>query len=151
MREKVFVRKSVKSDIQFLADHIRIEDKREIEALGCNAFKAFEYGHKAGSYTGLYHGVPMAMFGTYKQVLLSDNACIWMLGTRDIDNCSREMLTITRKYIDYELNNHKELFNYVDARYKKALKWLRVLGFSFSEPLKAGINGEIFYKISIGR
>ena len=38
MKLKVTIRRTEKADVQFLAENIRWEDKREIEALGVSPF-----------------------------------------------------------------------------------------------------------------
>jgi hypothetical protein len=153
MKKEILFRRSTLEDVAYLAKHIRREDRREVEALGATPYDAFKFGLEptADTWTALLNGVPMAMLGTYKESLLGDSAEIWMLGTRDVDLIAREMIVVTRRVLDYELTRHKELYNYVDARFTKAIKWLKILGFTMGEPFARGINGEKFIKITLRR
>lgn len=153
MKKEIIFRRSTLEDVEFLAKNIREEDRQEIEALGVTPYNAFKFGLEptADTWTALLNGVPMAMLGTYKQSMLGDSAEIWMLGTRDIDFIAREMIVITRKILKYELTRHKELYNFIDARYTKAIKWLKILGFTMGKPFSRGINGEKFIRISLRR
>ena len=41
------------------------------------------------------------------------------------------------------------LINYTDARYTKALRWLRWLGFHMHEAVPYGVNGELFHPMTL--
>ena len=153
-REHIKIREPLLSDVKYLTDNIRKEDAAEVLALGLtieNAFLTPTKSKSAITYTAEYDGQPMCMFGIYKEIALCDTAIIWMLGTKDVGKCPKELLYVTKALISEGLLVNRELTNYVDIRYKKSLRWLKHLGFNLSAPEKIGVNGEEFIKISIMR
>ena len=154
MNEHITIRRPIESDIKFLAENIREADKAEVEAFGITVSDIIKVTFdckNADNHTALYDGVPMAMFGTHKESPIGVTATIWMLGTSDVGKCPRELITKAREVISKGLLENVELMNYIDCRYKKTLRWLKHLGFSFGEPFVLGVNGEEFIKASIRR
>jgi len=154
MNEHITIRRPIESDIEYISEHIRDADKLEVESFGVGVYAIMKATYDcdlADNYTALYDGVPMAMFGIHKESLIGVTATIWMLGTSDVGKCPRELITKAREVISNGLLENMELMNYIDCRYKKTLRWLKHLGFSYSEPFKLGINGEEFVKASIRR
>lgn len=154
MNEHITIRRPIESDIEYLSENIRNADRLEVEAFGVTVDSIMKISFNckdADNYTALYDGVPMAMFGTHKESSIGVTATIWMLGTKDVGKCPRELITKAREVISNGLLENIELMNYIDCRYKKTLRWLKHLGFSFGEPFKMGVNGEQFIKASIRR
>lgn len=129
--------------------NLREADSREVSALGANpkdaALRSLQDSDMA--WTALVGGVPVIMFGAGGDVF-SERGFVWALGTDECMKHPREMLVFGREKLKEMLNVYPILENYCDARYKKALRWLEKIGFQVSDPVKWGVNGELFCKIT---
>jgi hypothetical protein len=147
---EITFREATKEDADFISKNLRESDKEEVIALGMNPDKVGEYSRQWSdtAYTGLINGVPAMIFGAGGGVL-SDKASVWALGT---DLCSRNpksMIKFGRRIISEFLEIYPSLENHCDARYEKALRWLKKIGFEVSAPFPFGKNGELFCKIKL--
>jgi hypothetical protein len=83
----------------------------------------------------------VALFG-YANV--SDSTGIpWLLGTDLMKHHAKDLLRASPPYLKLMKAVFPRLTNIVDVRNKAAIRWLSWLGFSFSEPVLAGINNNI--------
>jgi hypothetical protein len=151
---EVTVRTATQADAYFIGRNLRAEDRTEIIALGLDPEGGLELSraYSEVAYTACVDGVPAMMFG-FAGSILGDTASIWALGT---DLCSinkMSMVKVSRRMLkklmdDSRYTNYE---NYVDFRYKKALKWLELLGFTVEAPKPYGVNGELFCRVSISK
>lgn len=74
-----------------------------------------------------------------------ENGVPWLLTTDDLYKVNFKAIRETRKYIDEFLEITPYLYNIIDKENKKSIKWLKYLGFEFSE-----YNGD-FYKFELRR
>lgn len=91
--------------------------------------------------TAMLDGTPVCMFGAVPWSALGGQAAIWMLGTIEMDRIAvqRDLLRISRRIIDYYQQMYPRcLYNAVDERNTKAIRWLRWLGFKFADPILIG-------------
>lgn len=127
-----------------IAPYLRQEDKDEIKALSGlmpETAVAFSIASSQTGYAAYYDGELSAVFGV-------SNDLIWLVGT---DAITKHPITFfrTSKQIFYELTKgHNYLHNYVDARNKLHLRWLKWLGFIIEEAQILGVENRLFHKVS---
>jgi hypothetical protein len=142
------VRQSVVEDIDYLAKYMRWADKREIYASNhLSPKEALRIGFEKSIYCRtVENGNPIMMFGVCPISFFDKSAKVWMLGTNDISKISIRFLRGCRHYIDEMLNIYPALYNYVDVRNKKSVKWLEFLGAEFDAPAPYGKEGFNFMR-----
>ncbi len=151
--KKVSYRQATKSDCVKLAPLLRDVDKRELHALygaELNSCTVLEESLKNSLYcfSGFCDGEIIGMFGIGGNVL-SGNGIIWLLSSDKIKKFNRELLTQSKQFIAYSLNIYTSLSNIIDCRNKINIRFLKHLGFQFSE--KIIYNHQEFYPFSIKR
>ena len=147
---EIEIRKATVDDARYIGAHLREDDRREIEALGLRPAGAVELSfHESDeAYTGVVGGEPAMIFGV-GATMLSDEASIWALGTDLCDKVPIAMVRIGRRVVQSFLEDYPVLTNYCDSRYKKTIKWLKLLGFQVGEPEPYGEKGALFCKLII--
>lgn len=126
------VRFSILEDCYTIANNIREDDRREILAVsGGDPLDALVQGFMFSDKprTVLAGNTVCAMFGSGQ--VEPNVGAVWLLGTDDINNISRQFLRESKKWLDELYENYDLLFNYVDERNTVHIKWLKWLGFDF--------------------
>jgi hypothetical protein len=125
---------SVVSDAQFIARHMRPEDVREVEASsGSTPEQALLAGLYHSDVCLTLHGEePIAMMGVGASANPMIGA-IWMLSTPALEKHAVEFLRANKRtaVLDNFHRLYPVLWNHVDERNTKHLRWLRWLGFTF--------------------
>ena len=136
-------------DARYIGENLRQADAEEVAALGADPRLSVLTSLRDSdlAWTAKINGIPVMMFGAGGGVF-SEKGFVWALGTDECTKHPREMLVFGREKLREMLNVYPVLENYCDARYKKALRWLEKIGFQVSAPVKWGINGELFCKIT---
>lgn len=127
--------------IPLIAARIRPADMREVWALYRQTpleclNESFRISRLA--WTGLVDGVPICMFGAVQADPSGRAGRPWMIGTDLLDRYEIVFLRRCREQVETMQMCFESLENVVDARNVRAIKWLRWLGFSFSEPEPMG-------------
>jgi hypothetical protein len=143
--------------INYVAQHMRESDKRELEAFGLFALvggrrdasalaRLLVFWVDMDSQRGAIaitdeHGVPAGICGCNGQT-------IWMLGTKELTSTRehRRLLVVEgRKWVEELLTEGRgPLHNYCLADNKESIRWLKALGFAFAEPQPMGPSGRLF-------
>lgn len=97
------------------------------------------------------NGPLLWVFGLVPVSMSSDRAVGWLLGTNAMTDYHDVLARGARVYIRQALLEYRELFNYVDARNKWSLTWLKRLGFTIDPPEKYGVEDRMFHKFYIER
>jgi hypothetical protein len=156
---------SVASDIRFeratlthahcLAAHMREEDAAEVLASGgCTPIEALMdcltmSGDEAWS--AMIGEQVMAMFGIVPQSLVTGAAVPWLLTSALVDRYPKAFFHASRLILrGLILPKYPYLTNMVDARYEKALRWARRLGFTVHPAEPIGPCSMPFHRIEIG-
>ena len=139
-------------DAKFIGENLRKADALEVSALGADPAASVLVSLRASdmAWTAWVNGVPAMMFGAGGSIF-DEAGFVWALGTDECTKHPREMLIFGRKKLGETLEIYPVLENYCDARYSKALRWLKRIGFDISAPEKRGKNGELFCKITARR
>lgn len=123
---------------EYLQDHLRSPDIRECMIHGSTPWRALRYPiskKDAVTYTGLYKGVPVCMFGVapiYDDPEIKTGT-IWLLGTDVIDEIPHMFLKTSKRMLDYFMDRWDVVENVVPIDHKNTINWLAWMGFLFSE------------------
>jgi len=140
--------------IQPIAENVREADRLELWAAAMHTpTQTMESSLKISdmAWTGLIDGIPVCMFGVAPVGFIGNVGRPWMVGTDLLDKYPFVFLRRCRKCVKMMLDLYPMLENYVDLRNKKAIGWLKWLGFSFGNPASAGPYGVEFVKFWMGR
>lgn len=150
----VSVRESILEDIVFLRNNLRKEDIAEVWAASHhNPEQALleAYIFSILRHTLTLNNEPIAMFGLIPDSLLSDEANLWFLGSEKISKCPKSFLKACRVFIDSMLQMFPKLYNYVDARYEKSIRWLKWCGADVYGPQSFGVEKMPFHYLVFKR
>jgi hypothetical protein len=137
--------------IDYVAAHMRESDKRELEAMHgpCDvsalACLLGEWTDPDSPYNATIaitdeHGVPAGICGCAHEI-------IWMLGTEELTSTRehRRLLVVEgRRWVEELLAIRPYVHNYCLADNRESIRWLKALGFRFSEPRPMGPSGRLF-------
>lgn len=93
------------------------------------------YVHSDISRTAFVDGRPVAIFGVTSTHI---GGQIWMLGTSEVDKHKKAVLKISKEQVQQFREEFEYLYNFVDARHTKSIRWLQWLGFELLESLPYG-------------
>ncbi len=140
--------------VGIIASNMRELDRQEcIAAIGLDPADALYYSFTGSEnvWTILYKDKPIAIFGVARLSLLSEVGVPWMLGTDELDQAGWPIIRFSRKIIRGLLEYYSKLENYVDARNKKSIKWLRWCGFIIEPPEPYGAYRLPFHRFHLDR
>lgn len=125
------------SHIRRIASVMRQADRDEIEAAtGRDALPVLSASFRRSSIcmVALVDGQPEVIFGAGDLSVLTGLGAPWLLGSDVIERHWREFLRLSVHWLAQLLKRYAVLRNIVDCRNTVAIRWLRWLGFDFSEP-----------------
>lgn len=93
------------------------------------------YEGSRDTWVGLADGTPVCLFGIWSPCLLGGVGHPWMYGSRAIAGHERAFLRRCKPVVEAMASRYDELRNWVDARNKPAIQWLRWLGFEVSDEI----------------
>jgi hypothetical protein len=147
------VRPSTIDDVSHLAPRLRQADINEIAVgSGKTPLEVLQYSLEWSdiAMTAALDDVPHIMFGVVSTNILTRSGCPWLLGSDAINEKSIEFLRQSLNFKKILLQRYSTLRNVVDDRNTVSKKWLKWLGFSFSEPTPIGKNGALFRIFEMG-
>lgn len=136
---------------------MREADRAECEALGFSPIDALvkSLAVSREAYAMLFDGEPAAVFGVVpmpKVTLVgAERGRVWALTGRGVDKHKKAFIRWSRRVVTQLLERYELLFNFVDARYVGALRWLASLGFDVFLPEQYGAHGALFCPFRIRR
>jgi len=144
---KIKVRDSVEEDIEFLSSRLK---KTDVDEVFASNHVSPEEALRHGMDTSIYcrtaeNGQPFMMFGLYTDNVISDRANIWMLSSDYIKSIPIKFVRQSRLFIKDMLEWYPYLENYVDARNKESIAWLKWLGATIEDPKPYGIEQRPFH------
>lgn len=140
-KKEMLIRPARPSDIDIIAANMRPEDVREIWASNrVKPKRALEIGLMVSDYvmTMESNGQPFAMWGVVKNQQMPYAACIWLLGTPEIEKVWLYFGRTSKKVIRKLLEEYEILYNHVDVRNQKSITWLKWCGAKFDDPSPHG-------------
>lgn len=101
-------------------------------------------------FAGWAGGKLVCIFGTAAKSTMSDTAAPWCLGTTQMTRNAAEVIRHTRSWLEWVLPTYPKLSNYVDARNRPSIRWLRSVGFTIDPPAPFGVSGLPFHHFHMG-
>ncbi|MBT9234297.1 hypothetical protein KKQ11_00475 [Pseudomonas sp. MG-2] len=136
--------------IEMTVTNARMQDRLEFEAIrGLTVEQELRHSVERSVNPRAYvvNGRVVAMFGDIK--LDEQTGVPWLISTTEVDKHHRSFLIECDREVVAMRQRHKVLINYTDARYVKALRWLRWLGFHMHKAVPYGVNGELFHPMTL--
>lgn len=125
------------SHIRRLAAVMRQADRDEVTAAtGRDVLPVLSASFRRSSIcmVALVDGKAEAIFGAGDLSILTGLGAPWLLGSNEIERHRIEFLRLSVHWRGQLLKRYSMLRNIVDCRNTVAIRWLRWLGFSFSDP-----------------
>ena len=98
------------------------------------------------TYLGLADDKVMCGFGTIPKTIIGGQAAIWLFGTPLIEQHVRAFWKFSKAYVAYERQRYEVLTGSVWEGNVKSIRWLKKLGFAFSDvPHKFNTGEGIYY------
>jgi len=94
---------------------------------------------------------PCVMIGLVIRDILSGAGIPWLLGTNAALKHKRHFLIQVPDVINEMLGICPNLYNYVHAKNKISVSWLKRIGFTIDEPVPFGRDNELFHKFHLER
>jgi len=139
-------------DARWFSKLMREEDRQEVLALG----ETLEGGLMQSIHLSLgdvwivrFNGEPAALFGIVTCSILTGYVVPWLVTTKVIDQFPKTFFTLSRRILHLMRHRYALMGNHVDARYEKALRWVRRLGFSVHAAQALGPNKTLFHPVTM--
>ena len=140
--------------VQALLDDIRPEDAAEVEATTSEDMYTLIARHikKSNESWSVFNDDKLvAILGVASLSLVSGIGTPWALSTNEATKHKRVFMKASRILMDNWLIKYPILICYIDARYKKALRWAKWLGFTIHPPKPYGEKQLPFHKVEVRR
>jgi ribosomal protein S18 acetylase RimI-like enzyme len=119
------------SDIVDLYPRLRLVDYDEVRAAsGPSVASALVSGFEFSDECWAARSEEGKLLAVWGIVPSSEGGIIWLLGTDELDRHRGALFRLAREYVAKMLSTYGRLYNYVDARNAKAIRWLNRLGFT---------------------
>lgn len=114
-----------------LVANMREEDRAEVEAIGDSPLEAIERSVMDSAVAGAWtvDGEAQALFGLATPVVLGQMAMPWILTGKGVPAHRKTFFATARRIIEGWAQEYPLLVNYVDSRYKQAIRFSKHLGF----------------------
>lgn len=131
--------------IATVAERMRKCDRDEIWAGTHNTpldalTDSVEMSDKAMTWTWMMDGKPEAIGGVAAMDKLPKIGIPWLLATDQWTSDPFRVLAFSKDYVARMLTKYPTLFNYVDARNRPAVKWLKWCGFEIHPAVPFGLD-----------
>lgn len=136
-----------------IAANPRPEDVEEVRAAsGADVLTAMLKGirHSEKAFTGMADGVPILVGGVVLDSMVCNIGTPWMIASKELDKHAVAFIRLCREPIMEILGGYDTLINHVDARNKRAIRWLKWIGFKVeSEPKEFGLSKLPFHRFEM--
>lgn len=136
-----------------LAPFLRREDADELAAsLGVGPLQGLlaSLDASAEARAVLFDGEVAALCGVTDSDV-QGVGCAWALTGRAVEAHPRAFVRLSRLAVAEYLTRYDVLFNFIDARYTRALRWAAALGFSVQPAVAYGAAGLPFHPVVLRR
>jgi hypothetical protein len=124
-------------DAAMLVPLLRHADQLEMERGMGNAYDALHHSIERSKLCWVFldDDEPLCVAGLVQPMLLAPQiANPWLIGTEALRRHPKTFLRETKRWVEEWRRHYSLLFNYVDAEYAGAIRWLRWLGFDIFTP-----------------
>lgn len=134
------IRAATQKDALHLAAAMRAADAAECVAIGCTPLEGVVESMKRSlfSHTVEFDGQPAAIWGVVQDVGHLDVGMVWVLTSNVVDRHHNRFWRTSVRVLRGLASVRPVLFNFIDARYEKALRWAARLGFEIQTAVGFG-------------
>lgn len=152
LKIEIYDKSKHKKDIDTFANNLRDDDINELKAIGYTNLKEVYLESLEGSEISIVvksmQNEMLCIFGL-SMIKTMYGRGIWCLCSKKIIEYKKEFLVNSYLVIEEWLNKYEKLYNYVDCRNEKTIRWLKWLGAKFSEPFPFGKENTPFILFTI--
>lgn len=154
MLHSVIVKEGIDIDVLKLVGRLRQADKDELYATnGEDPDKTLieSWNDSKHRWSVWLNDYLVCVFGLTEYKPISNIGIPWLLGSDDVLKIRKTFVKQSISYIDLMLDEFQHLFNFVDARNKASIRWLKWLGFEFHDPQPFGFEKRPFMMFTKSR
>jgi len=136
-----------------MAPRMRAKDVAEVAAVGLSPHRALRASMRRAVWAKAAvaeDGNVIAMWGL-GGALMGLQGIPWLLTTALVERVPLEFMRRAKAELGLMLEMYPVLVNHVDANYREATGFLRLLGFTIGEPEPFGRKGALFRRLEIRR
>lgn len=137
--------------IAYLVEHMRPEDRAEVfAATGLTIEQAVQQSVEVSSFSAaeVVGADVLAIWGVVEESLLTpDIGRVWMLSSTAVENHHKLFFRRSKEVVETLRVRYSALYNEVDARYTRALRWADRLGFEILPARLSGYERRPFHPI----
>lgn len=151
-KHKACIKLAINEDVELLAPKVRKADQDEIyAAFGVDVVTGLQmsFDLSTHAWSGEIDGELICLFGVGPRSILTGNGSPWLIGSDEIEKHSRLFLRNCRPIVQDMLNSYPTLTNWIDARNKTSIRWLRWLGFEIHQARPWGYLQMPFHKFEM--
>lgn len=152
--EANFIRPTLEEALE-IAPYLREDDVAECRRFGHTAEQAVRSSYEQSDYVWLAYvdGKPACLIGVGRTCILGNIGTPWFLTTPVMETAAakKELIRLSPTFVSDFMLHYDALYNYVDAKYIKALRWLKWLGFEIGKKEVSPVTGEEFHEIKMER
>lgn len=89
----------------------------------------------------------LAAIGVSEFSVLDDAGTPWMLGSKETPKHAKALLRASRAWFELQKRRYPLLYNFVDAEYPEAIRWLKWLGFDILPAEPSGNKGALVHRV----
>lgn len=148
------IRDATIDDMETLLQNMREADKEEVRVFGADIMKILRMSYLGSMMCKAveHEDGLLCIYGVASIDLSAGIGCPWMLGTKLLESKHKKAILSMSSQC---LESVQSLFpnglkNFVDSRNRKAIRWLKWMGFRFDEPVPIGSGSVPFYPFSMG-
>jgi hypothetical protein len=139
--------KATQAHVDALVANMRQADRDECAAFGLTPEQSLSkcLGVSRDTIAGLADDEVVALLGTFRSDQYPDIAFVWLQSTTAADRHTKAFARTSKRYVEDLKTKYSRIGNFVDARYEKAVKWIRWLGFEIYPAQPLGPLGVPFH------
>lgn len=139
--------------LQYIARTMRPADLAEVMATGVhdNPLSALRKSVAFSPHSAVFvaNGVPLCVFGVAPVSFIAGTGAPWLLASVAIEQHIRPLLPRVIPYIHAMLSIYPSLRNHVHAENRKAIRFLRSVGFEIHPAHEVGLHGALFHPFTM--
>ncbi|RPI33303.1 MAG: hypothetical protein EHM67_15495 [Hyphomicrobiaceae bacterium] len=119
--------------------------RREVAAMQSTPKDALRGGLRCSlsAFTAMHEGRPVAMLGVVPVAMLGSHGRVWLLGTNDLFNHTRDFLRLGPQVLPFWMKTFKRIDNIVSVENEGAIRMLRRWNFSIGSDVH--MHGELAF------
>lgn len=143
---------STQGEVAHIAQGLRAHDRQELQAVHGDGVDLLNCLRRAVSVSEQCFtlwtpdGEPVGLYGVAAVSLLGGSGCPWFLAADRVQDYPRDIVVLGKQSVREWGRRYDQLFNYVDARNRRSVAWLRRIGFDIFPARPYGAQGRMFHR-----